>query len=49
MKQLFKMATGTHSSSCLGRLMHEVNAARAARQQHTSGESLLRPGAYLWV
>lgn len=49
MKQLFKMATCTHSSSCLGRLMHEVNAALAARKQQTLGESLLQPGAHLSV
>ena len=41
MKQLFKMATCNHSSSCLGRLMHEVNAALVACQQQTLEEALL--------
>lgn len=49
MKQQFKTAACTHSSSCPGRLMHEVNAALAARQQQTLGESLFQPGAHLWV
>ena len=49
MIQRFKMATCTRSSLCLGGLMHEVNAALAAREQQTLGESLLQSGAHLWV